>query len=105
MLCAFRAQAAGDDHPAILGHGLADRIQALGLGTVEKPASIDQHHVGPVIARRDLVALGAEPGEDALGIDQRLGAAEADDPDLGSGLGGTVQGLHGGAIKDSATAP
>jgi hypothetical protein len=28
---------------------------------------------------RALVALGAQPRDDALGIDQRLGAAEADE--------------------------
>ena len=81
------AHAAGDDHAAVLGHRLADRLQALGLGAVEEAAGIDHDDVGAGVVRRDLVALGAQLGEDALGIDQRLGAAERDEADLRRGSG------------------
>ena len=39
------AHAAGDDHAAILGNRLADRVEALFLGAVEKAAGVDQHDV------------------------------------------------------------
>jgi hypothetical protein len=38
-----------------------------------------------LIAQRELVALGPELGDDALGIDQRLGATQADKSDLRCG--------------------
>ena len=57
---------------------LADRRKRLFLGAVEEAASVDHDGVGALIARRQLIAFGAELGDDALGIDQRLGAAEAD---------------------------
>ncbi len=80
------AETARDDDAAILRHGLADGIQALGLGAVEKAASVDDDDIGAVIARGDLIAFRAQPRDDALTIDQRLGAAEADEADLGSGF-------------------
>ena len=46
----FLADAAGDDHPAVLGDRLADRGEALFLGRIEEAAGIDQHDVGvPII--------------------------------------------------------
>ena len=72
------AEAAGDDDLAVLGQRFADRRKRLFLGAVEKAASVDHHGVGALVARRQLVAFGAELGDDALGIDQRLGAAQAD---------------------------
>ena len=72
------AKAAGDDDLAVLGQGFADRRKQLLLGAIEKAASVDHHGVGALIARRQLVAFGAQLGDDALRIDQRLGAAQAD---------------------------
>ena len=77
------AHAAGDDHPAVFGNRLADGGQAFLLGRIEEPASVDQHHVGPGIVGAHRIAVGAQPGEDAFAIDQRLGTAEADHPDAG----------------------
>ena len=72
------AHAAGDDHAAILGDRLADRGQALFLGGIEEAARIDQHDIGPGIVGAHRIAIGAQPGEDPLGIDQRLRTAKAD---------------------------
>ena len=79
------AEAAGDDHLAVLGQGLADRRERFLLGAVQKAASVDHDRVGAFIAGRQLVAFGAKAGDDALGIDQRLGTAEADKADLRRG--------------------
>jgi hypothetical protein len=48
---------------------------------VDEAAGVDDDEVGALVGRRDLVALGAQLGEDALGVDQRLRAAEADEAD------------------------
>ena len=79
------AHAAGDDHPAVLGDRLADRAQALLLGGIEKAAGVDQHDVGAGIIGRHLIAVGAQLGQDAFAVDQRLRAAERDHADLGRG--------------------
>ena len=73
------AEAAGDDDLAILVQRLADGGKGLRLGAVEEAAGIDDHRVGVRIGRRELIAFRAELRDDALGIDQRLGAAEADE--------------------------
>ena len=78
-------QAAGDDDAAVLGDGLADRLQALLLGAVEETAGVDQDDVGAGIIARHLIALGAQPGQDPLGIDQGLGAAKRDHADARRG--------------------
>ena len=76
------AEAAGHDDAAILGERLADRLERLFLGAVEEAAGVHHDRVGVLVARRQLVAFGAKPGDDALGIDERLGAAQADEADL-----------------------
>jgi hypothetical protein len=73
------AKTAGDDHLAVLGQGLADGGKGFRLGAVEKAAGVDHDRVGALVARRQLVALGSELGDDALGVDQRLRAAPADE--------------------------
>ena len=81
------AHAAGDDHPAVLGNRLADRLEAFLLGAVEEAAGVDQHDVGAGVVGAHRIAVGAQPGQDALGIDQRLGTAEADHADFAALLG------------------
>jgi hypothetical protein len=76
------AHAAGDDDAAVAGHGLADRLEAFGPGAVEEAAGVDDDDVGALPGTGDLVTLGAEARDDAFGIDQRLGAAQADDADF-----------------------
>ena len=89
------AEAAGDDDPAVRGQRLADRLEALGLGAVEEAAGVDDHRLGAGVVGRDGVALGAQPGQDALAVDQRLGAAEADHAD--ARLAGARRARSGGA--------
>lgn len=91
-LLRLRAHAAGDDHPAVLRHGLADRRERLRLGRVEEAAGVDDHHVGAVVPAGQLVTLGAKVGEDPLGIDQRLGAAQRDERDFRGGAGSGAAG-------------
>ncbi len=76
----LHAHAACHDDLAVLGQRLADRFQRLRLGAVDEPAGIDHHHVGVIVVGRDLVALGAQLGQDAFGIDQRFRAAERHEP-------------------------
>ena len=77
----LRAETAGDDDAAVLGERLADRFEALGLGAVEEAAGVHDDRLGSGIVGRDRVALGAQAGEDALAVHQRLGAAERDHAD------------------------
>ena len=79
------AEAAGDDHAAVLGQGLADCRKQFLLGAVQKAAGVDHHRVGAFVAGGQLVAFGAKAGDDALGIDQGLGTAQADKADLRCG--------------------
>ena len=81
------AHAAGDDDLAVLGHRLADGVKRLGLGAVEEAAGVDDHDVGAVVLARQLVAFRAQLRDDALGIDQRLRAAERHEGDLGRRAG------------------
>ena len=70
--------AAGDDHLAVFGQRRADRLERLRLRAVEEAAGVDDDEVGAVMLARELIALRAQARDDALGIDQRLGAAERD---------------------------
>ena len=81
---AFRssAQAPRDDDTAVLLQGLADRVQRLIDGGIYEATGVDHDDIRGVVGRRDLVALGAQPRQDALGINERLGAAEADKSDF-----------------------
>src|SRR6185312_5656029 len=51
---------------------------------------------GRVVAGHDLVTLDLQLGQDAFGIDQRLGAAKADETDLVGRLG------HGRRYRETA---
>ncbi len=55
------------------------------LGAVEETAGVDDDDVGAVMLARQLIALGAQPGDDALGIHQRLGAPKRNKADFGRG--------------------
>ena len=81
------AEAAGDDHAAIFGHGLADGFEAFGLRAIEKSTGVYHHDIGAVIAWGNRVALGAQARQNPLGIHQRLRAAKADKADFGRCLG------------------
>src|SRR5690606_25375437 len=74
-----RAEATGDDHAPVLGKRLADRVERLFARAVEEAARVDDDDVRAGVVRRGLVALGAQPGKDTLGIDERFRTAEADE--------------------------
>jgi len=61
------------------GKRRADRRKRLRLGAIEEAAGVDDHDVGAIVPAGQLIALGTEMGEDPLGIDQRLGTAQADE--------------------------
>ena len=106
------AEAAGDDDPAVRGERLADRLEALGLGRVEEAAGVDDDRLGAGVVGRDGVALGAQAGQDALAVDQRLRAAEADHADarlagpgrLGEAEAGARSGRRSGGLSGIARA-
>jgi hypothetical protein len=77
----LRAEAAGDQHLAVGRHRLADRLERLLDRVVDEAAGVDHDEVGVLVGRDGLVTLRAQPGEDALGVHERLGAAEADETD------------------------
>ena len=77
------AHAAGDDDFAVFGQRRADGGQRFRLRAVEKAAGIDDGEVGIGVVAGQLVAFRAQPRDDALGIDQRLRAAERDERDAG----------------------
>jgi hypothetical protein len=52
------------------------------LGAIEEAAGVDDDDVGARMALAELVALRAQRGDDALGIDERLGAPEGDERDF-----------------------
>ena len=70
------AHAAGHDHLAVRMERVADGGQRFRLRAVQKAAGVDDHQVGALVLARELVALRTQPGDNALGIDQRLRAAE-----------------------------
>ncbi len=78
-----RAQAAGDDDLAVVGQGLANRVQALAHGIVDEAAGVDDDQIRALEGLGGLVALGGELGEYEFGVRQVLGAAQADEADLG----------------------
>jgi hypothetical protein len=77
----FSPHAARHDDLAVLGERGADRLERFGLGAVEEAASVDDDAIGPLMAMRQRIAFGAKLRDDALGIDERLRAAERDETD------------------------
>ena len=84
-LFGFGAHAAGHDHLAIRGHGLADGAERFLFGAVEEATGVDDDEIGAVMLARQLVAFGAQPGDNTLGIHQRLGAPQGNKADFGRG--------------------
>ena len=77
----FRAEAAGDDHLAVLRERLADGVERFGDGGVDEAAGVDDDEIGARVGPVDRVALGAQLREDHLRIDERLRAAERHEAD------------------------
>ncbi|RMS10129.1 hypothetical protein ALP75_204828 [Pseudomonas syringae pv. actinidiae] len=87
------AHAAGDDDLAVFLDRFADHFQRLGLGRVDEAAGIDHNHVGVLVGRNDFVTFHAQLGQDAFGVNERLGATQRNESDLGGGWRG--DGGHG----------
>ena len=56
-----------------------------------KPQVLTMTRSAAAIARRDFVALGAQAREDALRVDERLGAAQTDEAHFGGLSDGLFQ--------------
>jgi len=82
-LAGLRAHAASDDDTAVFGHGGPDGRKRFGLSAIEKAAGVDDNGVRAGVTAGELVALGPQLRENALGIDERLGTAERDEGDFG----------------------
>ena len=78
--------ATSDQHPTILANRLANRLEALLLGGIDKPAGVDDDHSRVLVVRGNFVSLYAELGQDPLGVDQRFGATQRDEADLFAAL-------------------
>ena len=91
LFASLGAQATGHDHLAIGGQSLANRVQAFLDGIVDKAAGIDDHQIRAFKGLGGLITLGAELGQDQLGIGQGLGTAQRHEADLG---GGRLRGAH-----------
>ncbi len=85
----FHAHAAGHDDLAVFLDGFADHFQRLRLGRVDKATGIDHHHVRVLISGHHVITFHAQLGQDALGIDQGLGATQGYKADLGVGRCGS----------------
>ena len=72
----FCPEAAGNDHLAVFRKRLADGVQRFGDRRVDEAAGIDDYEVRALVGRRHQVTLGAQLREDALRVDQRLGATK-----------------------------
>jgi len=76
-------QTAGDDDFAVLGKCLANRIERFCDRVIYEATGIDDHQVGVLVARRNLVSLGPQLRNDQFAIDQRLWAAKRNETNLG----------------------
>ena len=94
-LVGIAAHAAGDDHPAVFGKCLADRLERLALGKVEEAAGVDDDSIRTLVIGGKAVSFGRQPAQDAFAVDECLGAAEADNSD-----GRDTRG-HGGGEMDA----
>ena len=92
-LLGLRAHAAGDDHLAVLAQRRADGLQRLALGGIEEAAGVHDDRVGARMRLGEFVPLRPQARDDALGIHERLGAAEGDEGDARRGLGAGRGGL------------
>ena len=79
-------EAAGDEHTAVLFERLTDGLERLVDRLIDEAAGIDHNQVGLCVLRGDLVAACAQFGDQALGINQSLGTAQADEADRGRAL-------------------
>ncbi|SBJ11554.1 Uncharacterised protein [Klebsiella pneumoniae] len=65
-LILFRAETAGDDYLAVLFQRFADRFQRFLHSAINKAAGVNDHHIGVVVGRYDVITFGAQFGQDTL---------------------------------------
>ena len=65
-------QATRDDNLAVLGERFADGMKRFLDRGVDEAAGVDDDEVGARVVLGGGVALGAQLGENALGVDQRF---------------------------------
>jgi len=70
------AEATGDDHLAVARERFADRVEGLVHRVVDEAAGVDDDEARVLVGADDVVALRAQPREDAFGVHQGLGATE-----------------------------
>jgi hypothetical protein len=68
-------EAARNDHLAVFGERFADRVQRFLGRSVDEAAGVDDDEVGAGVVGGGDVAFGAQLGEDAFRVDQRLRTA------------------------------
>ena len=71
----LKTQTAGHHYLAIFRESLADGIERLLDRGVDEAAGVDDDEVGAGVGLGGFVAFGAQLREDALGVDECLGAA------------------------------
>ena len=72
----FGAQTAGDDDFAVLCQCVAYGSQRFRLCAIKKATRIDDRQVGTFVHARELITLRPQARDDALAVDQRLGASQ-----------------------------
>ena len=80
----FCTKTTGNDHFAISVQCFANGVERLLNCGINETAGIDNDEIGTVVSGRGLIALGLELGQNLLGIDQCLGAAQGNKTDLGN---------------------
>ncbi len=70
-----------DNDSPVLTNGLSNGLQRFLLGTVDKATGVDDYYIGIFIGRDNVVTVGLELREDALRVNQGLGATQADEAD------------------------
>ncbi len=78
----FGAQTTGDNHLAVFSECFTDGFQRLLHGAIDKAAGVNDHHVGIVVARHDVIAFSAKFGQDTFGIHQVFRTAQRDEADF-----------------------
>lgn len=72
------------------------------LGGIDEAAGVHDHQIGAAMAFGQFIALGAQRGDDTLGIDQRFRAAERNEGNAGRGRRRERRGVVEGGVHPRA---
>ena len=64
----FNAHTARDNHASVFSDRFANCFERFCFCAVDKAAGVDDHHVGVIVVRHDLIAFSTQLGEDALRV-------------------------------------